>query len=63
MLVGLHPPRLLGVDSRFSPGCIVTNAEVSMFPWEEPKEPIPLAVFRMRSFLRAHRPASAQRTA
>src|SRR5216110_2793024 len=32
-------------------------AEVSMFPWKEPKERIPLAVRQIRSFLRAHRPA------
>jgi pimeloyl-ACP methyl ester carboxylesterase len=34
-------------------------AEVSMFPWKVPKERIPLAVRQIRSFLRAHRPASA----
>jgi len=34
-------------------------AEVSMFPWKEPKERIPLAVRQIRSFLRAHRPAAA----
>ncbi len=34
------------------------KAEVSMFPWKEPKERIPLAVRQIRSFLRAHRPAS-----
>ena len=33
------------------------NAEVSMFPWKEPKERVPLAVRQIRSFLRAHRPA------
>lgn len=34
-------------------------AEVSMFPWKEPKERIPLAVRQIRSFLRAHRPGHA----
>ena len=34
-------------------------AEVSMFPWKEPEARIPLAVRQVRSFLRAHRPASA----
>ena len=29
-----------------------------MFPWKEPTERIPLAVRQIRSFLRAHRPAS-----
>jgi pimeloyl-ACP methyl ester carboxylesterase len=38
---------------------LAPNAEVSMFPWKEPKERIPLAVRPIRSFLRAHRPASA----
>ncbi len=36
---------------------LAPNAEVSMFPWKEPKERIPLAVRQIRSFLRAHRPA------
>ncbi len=35
---------------------LAPNAEVSMFPWKEPKERIPLAVRQIRSFLRAHRP-------
>jgi len=35
------------------------KAEVSMFPWKEPKERIPLAVRQVRSFLKAHRPTSA----
>src|SRR5712672_1122518 len=38
---------------------LAPNAEVSMFPWKEPKERIPVAVRQIRSFLRAHRPASA----
>ncbi len=38
---------------------LAPKAEVSMFPWKQPKERIPLAVRQIRSFLRAHRPASA----
>ena len=38
---------------------LAPKAEVSMFPWKEPKERIPLAVRQIRSFLKAHRPASA----
>jgi pimeloyl-ACP methyl ester carboxylesterase len=38
---------------------LAPNAEVSMFPWKEPPERIPLAVRQIHSFLRAHRPASA----
>ena len=35
---------------------LAPTAEVSMSPWKEPKERIPLAVRQIRSFLRAHRP-------
>jgi pimeloyl-ACP methyl ester carboxylesterase len=38
---------------------LAPNAEVSMFPWKEPRERVPLAVRQIRSFLRAHRPAQA----
>ena len=31
-------------------------AEVSLYPWKEPKERIPLAVRHIRSFLNAHQP-------
>ena len=36
---------------------LAPKAEVSMFPWKEPKERIPLAVRQIRSFLRAHKPS------
>ena len=36
---------------------LAPNAEVSIFPWKEPKERIPLAVRQIHSFLRAHRTA------
>jgi pimeloyl-ACP methyl ester carboxylesterase len=38
---------------------LAPKAEVSMYPWKDPKERIPLAVRQIRSFLRAHRPATA----
>jgi len=38
---------------------LAPKAEVSIFPWKEPKERVPLAVRQIRSFLRAHRPAAA----
>jgi hypothetical protein len=38
---------------------LAPKAEMGMFPWKEPKEMIPLAVRQIRSFLRAHRGASA----
>ena len=34
---------------------LAPKAEVSMFPWKEPKERIPLAVRQIHSFLKAHR--------
>ncbi len=33
---------------------LAPKAEVSMFPWKEPKERIPLAVRQIRSFMRGH---------
>ena len=38
---------------------LAPKSEVSIYPWKEPEERIPLAVRQIRSFLRAHRPASA----
>jgi pimeloyl-ACP methyl ester carboxylesterase len=40
---------------------LAPRSEVSLFPWKEPKDRIPLAVRQVRSFLRAHRPAKAER--
>jgi pimeloyl-ACP methyl ester carboxylesterase len=37
---------------------LAPKAQVSIYPWKEPKERIPLAVRHIRSFLRSHRPAS-----
>ena len=37
------------------------NAEVSIYPWKEPKELIPQALEHIRTFLRAHRPVTAAR--
>jgi pimeloyl-ACP methyl ester carboxylesterase len=36
---------------------LAPKAEVSIFPWKEPKERIPLAVRQIHSFLKAHRAA------
>ena len=36
---------------------LAPKSEVSIYPWKEPKERIPLAVRQIRSFLKAHRPA------
>src|SRR6202140_4186019 len=50
-----HHPYAVAMETAI----LAPNAEVSMFPWKEPKERIPLAVRQIRSFLRAYRPASA----
>ena len=38
---------------------LAPQSEVSIYPWKEPPERIPIAVRQIRSFLRAHRPAKA----
>jgi pimeloyl-ACP methyl ester carboxylesterase len=38
---------------------LAPKAEVSMYPWKEPKDRIPLAIRQIHSFLKAHRTASA----
>ncbi|HEV8319817.1 MAG TPA: alpha/beta hydrolase [Vicinamibacterales bacterium] len=37
---------------------LAPKSQVSLYPWKEPKDRIPLAVRHIRSFLRVHRPAS-----
>lgn len=41
---------------------LAPNAEVSLFPWKEPKERIPLVVRQIHSFLRAHRHSEKPQT-
>jgi pimeloyl-ACP methyl ester carboxylesterase len=36
---------------------LAPNAELSTYPWKEPKDRIPLAVHHVHSFLKAHQPA------
>jgi pimeloyl-ACP methyl ester carboxylesterase len=38
---------------------LAPHAELSLYPWKEPAERIPLAVRHIRSFLRVHRPGAA----
>jgi pimeloyl-ACP methyl ester carboxylesterase len=40
---------------------LAPNAQVSLYPWKEPKDRIPLAVRHVRTFLRAHRPETGFR--
>jgi len=46
-------------DVAMESALLAPQSEVSLFPWKEPKERIPLAVRQIRSFLRAHRPVEA----
>ncbi len=46
-------------DVAMEAAMLAPRSELSMFPWKQPTERIPLAVRQIRSFLRAHRPASA----
>ena len=38
---------------------LAPNAQVSLYPWKDTPDKIPLAVRHIRSFLRAHRPVAA----
>jgi hypothetical protein len=38
---------------------LAPNAQVSMYPWKDVPEKIPLAVRHIRTFLKANRPAVA----
>jgi pimeloyl-ACP methyl ester carboxylesterase len=52
--VPAHPYAVAMESARLAP-----NAQVSLYPWKDPPDLIPLAVRHIRSFLRANRPASA----
>jgi pimeloyl-ACP methyl ester carboxylesterase len=38
---------------------LAPNSQVSIYPWKEPKERMPIAIRHIRSFLRSHRSASS----
>jgi hypothetical protein len=38
---------------------LAPNAQVSLYPWKDTKDKIPLAVRHIRTFLRAHQPVTA----
>ena len=38
---------------------LAPKSEVSMYPWKDTKEKIPMAVRQVRTFMRAHRSATA----
>jgi pimeloyl-ACP methyl ester carboxylesterase len=54
--VPAHPYAVAMESARLAP-----NAQVSLYPWKEPKELVPLVVRHVRTFLRAHRPAVTDR--
>jgi pimeloyl-ACP methyl ester carboxylesterase len=41
---------------------LAPNSQLSLYPWKDPVERVPLAVRHIRSFLRAHRPATTGST-
>lgn len=47
-----HPYAVAMESARLAP-----NAQVSLYPWKEPKDLVPLAVRHISTFLRAHCPA------
>jgi hypothetical protein len=40
---------------------LAPRAELSMYPWKDPKDLIPQAVEQVRAFLKAHQPVAAGR--
>ena len=49
--VAAHPYAVAMESAMLAP-----KAEVSLFPWKQPQERIPLAIRQIHSFLRAHKP-------
>ena len=54
--VPAHPYAVAMETVRLAP-----KSEVSLYPWKEPAEMIPVVVRQVRSFLRAHRPVATGR--
>jgi len=48
-----HPYAVAMEQAMLSP-----RSEISLYPWKDPKERIPIAVRHVRSFLKAHRPSA-----
>lgn len=46
-------------DVALETAMLAPKSEIGLYPWKAPKERIPLAVRQIRTFLRAHRPATA----
>jgi pimeloyl-ACP methyl ester carboxylesterase len=54
--VPAHPYAVAMESARLAP-----NAQVSLYPWKEPKDLIPLALRHVHTFLKAHQPETAVR--
>jgi pimeloyl-ACP methyl ester carboxylesterase len=52
--VPAHPYAVALESARLAP-----NSQVSLYPWKDPKDLIPLAVRHVRTFLKANQPAAA----
>ena len=52
--VAAHPMAVAMEAASLAP-----KSEVSLYPWKQPPERIPIAVRQIKSFLKAHRPASS----
>jgi hypothetical protein len=55
--VPAHPYAVAIETVRLAP-----NAQVSLYPWKDTPDKVPLAVRHIRTFLRAYRPVAATRT-
>ena len=49
--IPVHPYAVAMESAMLAP-----NSEISLFPWKDPKERIPVAIRHIRSFLKAHCP-------
>ena len=48
-----------GFETAMESAMLAPKSEVSMYPWKDVKEKIPIAVRQVRTFMRAHRSATA----
>jgi hypothetical protein len=53
------PPHPYAVAVAVEVAMLAPNSQVSMYPWKDVPEKIPLAVRHIRTFLKANRPATA----
>ena len=51
--------RARAIRAAMESAMLAPKSEVSMYPWKDTKEKIPIAVRQVRTFMRAHRAAMA----